>query len=85
MRDPSPRVGSLEGFCFPRLSEGQCRKIHEASLEILDRVGVRLYLEEAVDLLRKAGAGVTEGNRVRVPASLVETSSRDGPQTGNAV
>jgi len=80
MSDPSPRVGSPEGFCFPRLSEGQCRKIHEASLEILDRVGVRLYLEEAVDLLRKAGAGVTEGNRVRVPASLVDKALATVPK-----
>jgi trimethylamine--corrinoid protein Co-methyltransferase len=46
--------------------------MREASLEILDRVGVRLYLPEAVDLLKKAGARVEDGNRVYVRANLVE-------------
>jgi trimethylamine---corrinoid protein Co-methyltransferase len=57
---------------FPSLSEKQFRRMHEASLEILDRVGVRLYLDEAVELLKKAGARVEDGNRVHAPASLVE-------------
>jgi len=57
---------------FPRLSEKQFRRLREASLEILDKVGVRLYLAEAVELLRKAGARVDDGNRAHVPASLVE-------------
>jgi trimethylamine--corrinoid protein Co-methyltransferase len=46
--------------------------MHEASLEILERVGVRLYLEEAVGMLKKAGARVEDGNRVHVRADLVE-------------
>ncbi len=57
---------------FPRLSERQFRQIHEASLEILERVGVRLYLAEAVDMLKKAGARVSDDTLVRVPARLVE-------------
>ena len=57
---------------FPSLSDGQFRRLREASLEILDRVGVRLHLEEAVELLKRAGARVEDGNRVRVRASLVE-------------
>jgi trimethylamine--corrinoid protein Co-methyltransferase len=46
--------------------------MREASLEILDRVGARLHLSEAVELLKKAGARVEDGNRVHVPARLVE-------------
>ena len=57
---------------FPSLSEAQFRRMREASLEILDRVGVRLYLPEAVELLKKAGARVEDGNRVYVRANLVE-------------
>jgi len=57
---------------FPRLTEDQFRRMHEASLGILERVGVRLYFEEAVELLRKAGGRVEDGNRVYVPARLVE-------------
>jgi trimethylamine--corrinoid protein Co-methyltransferase len=65
---------------FTRLSEAQCRKIHWASLEILERVGVRLYLREAVDLLRKAGADVSDTNLVRVPAGLVEKALATAPE-----
>ncbi len=68
------------GVSFPRLTEVQSRRIHEASLEILERVGVRLYLEEAVRMLERAGATVTDGNRVRVPPGLVEGALRTVPK-----
>lgn len=65
---------------FPSLSENQSRRMYEASLELLERVGVRLYLEEAVDLIKKAGAEVTDGNRVRVPRRLVEATLSSVPR-----
>lgn len=65
---------------FPRLSENQFRQMREASLEILERVGVRLHLAEAVELLRKAGARVDDGNLVRVPARLVERALPSVPK-----
>jgi trimethylamine:corrinoid methyltransferase-like protein len=46
-----------------RLSPEQCQGLHNASLEILARTGVRLYHQEAVGLLKKAGASVSGGNR----------------------
>ncbi len=57
-----------------RFSPAKCQKIHEASLEILDRVGARLHLEDAVQLLKKAGARISDNNLVRIPAQLVETA-----------
>jgi trimethylamine--corrinoid protein Co-methyltransferase len=54
--------------------------MHEASLEILERVGVRLYLAEAVEILKKAGAGVSDGNLVRVPRRLVEQALSSVPK-----
>lgn len=65
---------------FPVLSEAQGRRMHAACLEILERVGVRLYLEEAVALLKKAGARVADGNRVFVPADLVEKALETVPK-----
>jgi trimethylamine---corrinoid protein Co-methyltransferase len=65
---------------FPVLSDAQARRMHEACLEILERVGVRLYLEEAVALLRKAGARVSDGNLVRVSADLVEKALETVPR-----
>ncbi|MFZ2054176.1 MAG: trimethylamine methyltransferase family protein [Candidatus Aminicenantales bacterium] len=80
MSHSQPKKKTSAGVCFPRLSQKQCRRIHEASLEILERVGVRLYLEEAVQMLKRAGAKVTDGNRVRVPPSLVEGALRTVPK-----
>jgi len=64
----------MEKMPFPRLTEDQCRRIHEASLEILDRVGVRLDLPEAVDLLKKAGAKVDQENLVHLSSQPVENA-----------
>ena len=57
---------------FQRLSLEQCRRLHTASLEILERTGARLYYQPAIDLLQDAGASVSDGNRVRIPPKLVE-------------
>ncbi len=54
--------------------------LHEASLEILERTGVRLFEPEAVELVRRAGADVSEGNRVRIPARLVERAFSTVPR-----
>jgi len=43
---------------FSRLSEPKCLKIHWASLELLERFGVRLHDPEAIELLKKGGADV---------------------------
>lgn len=72
MTTKNVKAAPLDRIVFPRLQEEQCRKIREASLEILDQVGVRLQLEEAIQLLKRAGARVTKNNLVRVPSQLVE-------------
>ncbi|MCL7453371.1 MAG: trimethylamine methyltransferase family protein [Anaerolineae bacterium] len=74
MRLPNANHTTIPGAAFRRLSDGQCRKLHEASLEILKRTGVRLHYQPAIDLLQEAGAGVSDGNRVRIPARLVESA-----------
>jgi len=63
-----------------RFSQGKCQIIHEASLEILDRVGARLHMEEAIKLLKKAGARVSDGNLVRIPSQLVEKALTTVPK-----
>ena len=68
------------GIKIDRLSPEQCTTIHNASLEVLARTGVRLHLQEAVEMLRKAGAQVSEGNRARIPASLVEKALSTAPK-----
>ncbi len=51
---------------FSRLGPQECERIHLASLEILERVGVEVHDEKARALLAKGGAKV-DGIRVRIP------------------
>ena len=71
---------ALGGAQYRRLSPEQCQKLHNASLEILSRTGARLHDKEAVELLAKAGASVVDGNRVRIPAGLVEKAFSTVPK-----
>ena len=68
------------GVPLNRFSLEKCKKIHAAGLEILDRVGARLHFEEAIQLLKKAGAKVSEGNLVRIPSHLVENALATVPK-----
>lgn len=80
MKDPSESVNVFRNSQFPNLTEKKCRRIHEASLEILERVGARLFLDRAVDLLKKAGANVSDGNLVRIKPDLVEKALKTVPR-----
>lgn len=64
---------------FGRLHPKQCEEIHEASLQILERTGVRLYEQDAIDLAKKAGAQLSDGNRIRIPRNLVENALKSAP------
>jgi trimethylamine--corrinoid protein Co-methyltransferase len=68
------------GAQYARISPEQCQRLHNASLEILSRTGARLHDQEAIDLLKKAGASVADGNLVRIPAGLVEKAFSTVPK-----
>jgi len=71
-----------DGHTFPRmtmLSKQQCEAIHAASLEVLRRTGVRIYHDEALDLLRQTDAIITDANLVRFPPGLVEWALAQPP------
>ncbi|HZK85976.1 MAG TPA: trimethylamine methyltransferase family protein [Desulfosporosinus sp.] len=60
------------------LTPDQCDEIHFATLEVLDRVGVNVFDEEALNLLRERGANV-DGRRVRIPAWMVQEALVTAP------
>ncbi|MGD2163293.1 MAG: trimethylamine methyltransferase family protein [Anaerolineales bacterium] len=68
------------GLLFRKLSDKQLTRIHEASLSILERTGVRFHLDEAVELLQAAGASVSNGNQVQIPSELVEWAIEAAPK-----
>ncbi|MFC1798814.1 trimethylamine methyltransferase family protein [Thermodesulfobacteriota bacterium] len=63
---------NIDGIYYRRLTESQLQKIHEASLEVLERTGVRFQEDEALALFKKAGIDIQDNNRVHIPAWRVE-------------
>ncbi len=60
------------------MTDEQVKQIHEASLAVLARTGVQVEETEALRLFTEAGANV-EGNRVRLPQSLIEDAVDKAP------
>ncbi|MDP2350860.1 MAG: trimethylamine methyltransferase family protein [Chloroflexota bacterium] len=66
---------------YDRLTPADCVRLHDASLSILERTGVRLHDEEAVERLAGAGARVGDDGRVFVPGSLVKWALSVAPRS----
>jgi len=66
---------------FRLLDTGQIERIHQAVLRVLDKIGVQVLHSGAVDLLRDNGCRVSRGNRVHIPACLVEESLLSAPSS----
>ena len=60
------------------LNRNQIEQIHLATMEVLEHTGVRITHLQALELLDGAGASVN-GNRVRIPAQLVEQAIHTSP------
>ena len=67
-------------FEFRSLTGDQITLLHEASLEIMARTGMRFYAQEALDLFVKAGASVSDGNLVTFSPHLVEWALGTAPK-----
>ncbi len=73
----TPQKG-LSGGQYQPLTDEQVQQIHEASLRVLERVGVSVKEPQARSLFEEAGAEVDEGH-VRLPRSLVEEAIEKAP------
>jgi len=62
------------------VSDDELQSIHEASLRVLEEIGMEFLLPEARERLRAAGAEV-EGERVRFPRALVRSSLETAPSS----
>jgi trimethylamine---corrinoid protein Co-methyltransferase len=61
------------------LEPDDCRRIHQASSQILSQTGVQVFCPAGVRLLRQAGAQV-EDERVKIPGSLVDWALESAPR-----
>jgi trimethylamine--corrinoid protein Co-methyltransferase len=67
------------GAHYSRLGQSECERIHAASLEILERVGIDVHDEGARNLLVKGGAH-TDNIRIRIPEHMVERALAAAPK-----
>src|SRR5664280_1409250 len=61
------------------LSEEDKAAIYEATLEIMSTIGQRVHHPESLELLRAAGAEITQPDLVKVPRELVEQARATAP------
>src|SRR5258706_15321268 len=60
------------------LTQEQVERIHEASLEILEEVGLKVRYEPAREIFAKHGCAV-DGERVKLPREVVEKYRKLAP------
>jgi len=65
---------------YSTLTPGQFERIHFATLEILERVGVNVFHQEALTLLKDAGARI-RGGRAFIPQTLVKAALAAAPSS----
>jgi len=64
---------------FSVISESQIRDLHFAALEVLRRTGIRFHHQVALEMLKEAGAFISDGNLVKFPARMVEGAIASAP------
>ncbi len=60
------------------MTEDQCEEIHLATLEVLERTGVKIFHEDVLELLEKAGARIS-GDIAHLPPHLVKQALHMAP------
>jgi len=70
----------FSGGQYKPLSAYDVGRIHENAFRILDEVGVRVELKEALDIFERGGAEVDRGEKiVRISSELVEEKVKSAP------
>ncbi|MGC6484558.1 MAG: trimethylamine methyltransferase family protein [Candidatus Puniceispirillales bacterium] len=81
---PPPQGGALKNP-FPQMaifSDDFIEEMHQSALTILEEMGLRILLDEAVDLYRKGGARVADdGQTVHIGREMVEAALATAPKS----
>ena len=68
--------------CYDLLSSSEIQMVHEASLEVLQSIGLRLNHPVAMEKLSDAGAKIDVAKeQVRLPAKMIEKALETAPKT----
>jgi len=64
------------------LTQEEMKAIHNASLQVLEKTGIKVMSKQALDILKKAGAKVDyETNHASIPRNAVEEALKMAPKT----
>lgn len=69
----------MADFHFDLLSPAEMEKVKEATFQLMERTGCRVYSPEALALLAEAGAKVSDTNLVKIPRALTERALSTAP------
>jgi len=69
------------GIRLSVLDTTDIERIYGAAVEIMGRTGAVIDNLDAVELLRCAGARIEDGDRVRIPLSVIEQAIAEAPST----
>ena len=72
----------MSKFKLEVLSTSEIDAVYQASLELLETTGVKIYADRALLMLKDAGCNVNE-NLVKIPRNLVEKSIASAPERIN--
>jgi len=70
--DVRPVNPGMEGGRYQPLTDAQVRRIHEAALDVLERIGLADAIPSCLELLLPKGCTLTEKGRLLFPRALVE-------------
>lgn len=77
-------IGQRKGSRNRILSQEQVQLIHEHTLELLEKTGVWVQSEEALEILGNAGADISNPKRVKIPRRLVAAAIEAAPKSISA-
>jgi trimethylamine:corrinoid methyltransferase-like protein len=69
-------------YCAPKFrlrDDSHILRIHHSVLRILDEVGVRIYHNQALDLLTSNGARIKADNVFQIPSFMIEEAIAAAP------
>ncbi len=75
---------NLSGFKLKSLSEGELDFLHQATLQVFQNTGLKVYSEEAMEVFHGSGALVErfkDHGLVKIPPHIVEDCIRQAPST----
>lgn len=82
IRSNQSKYVSKQGFSVDMYTNDELLAIHTATLEVLESTGVKVYLDEALDIFENAGAKVNRSDKiVKIPGWMVEEAIQSAPST----